>query len=289
MHKKSPKLCSHNSKAIPRLRSHPEVTSDQTKSNAHGVFPDQNYRVWDLVPAHNSMIRGHFGLGMVWSEVTSVWGWYDQRSLRSGDGMIRGHFGLGMVWSEVTLVWGWYDQRQFRAHLERTRCFERTLVWSEDTLVWEGLIRGNFRLARSDQGSLPDGTSTWVMLSSLRSRQHQPTFQSIFQRTRRGNLRLNTHFSVWPIPILRSVRSGPYLIFGLRTKKHFRSFNFRGEVTSRDLALISVHAHYMDWSKDRTPAQKRGIVIRMLSVNWGGIFPLTDFVYMNGSTYCEIN
>ena len=40
-------------------------TSDQTKSNAHGVFPDQNCRVWDLVPAHNSMIRGHFGLGMV--------------------------------------------------------------------------------------------------------------------------------------------------------------------------------------------------------------------------------
>ena len=89
----------------PRLRCHPEVTSDQT--NAHGVFPDQNYIVWDLVPAHNSMIRGHFGLGMVGSEVTSVWGWYDQRSLWSGDGMIRGHFGLGMVWSELTLVWGW--------------------------------------------------------------------------------------------------------------------------------------------------------------------------------------
>ena len=34
---------------LPRLRCHPEVTSDQTKSNAHGVFPDQNYRVWDLV------------------------------------------------------------------------------------------------------------------------------------------------------------------------------------------------------------------------------------------------
>ena len=66
-------------------------------------------------------------------------------------GLTRGPFRLGRS-----------DQRQFRAHLERTRCFERTLVWSEDTLVWEGLIRGNFRLARSDQGSLPDGTSTWV-------------------------------------------------------------------------------------------------------------------------------
>ena len=94
---------------LPRVRCHPEVTSDQTKSSAHGVFSDQNYRVWNLVPAHNSMIRGHFGLGMVWSEVTSVWGWYDHRSLRSGDGMIRGHFGLGMGWSEVTLDWGWYD------------------------------------------------------------------------------------------------------------------------------------------------------------------------------------
>ena len=110
----------------PRLRCHPEVTSDQTKSNAHSVFPDQNYRVWDLVPAHNSMIRGHFGLGMVWSEVTSVWWWSDQRSLRCGDGLIRGHFGLGMVWSEVTSVWGWSDQRSLRSG--------------------DGLIRGHFGL-----------------------------------------------------------------------------------------------------------------------------------------------
>ena len=68
-------------------------------------------------------------------------------------GLIRGPFRLGRS-----------DQRQFRAHLQRTRCFERTLVWSEDALVWEGLIRGNFRLARSDHGSLPDGTSTWEIL-----------------------------------------------------------------------------------------------------------------------------
>ena len=117
---------------MPRLRCHPEVTSDQTKSNAHGVFPDQNYRVWDFVPAHNSMIRSHFGLGMVWSEVISVWGWYDQRSLRSGDGMIRGHFVLGMVWSEVTLVWGWYDQKTLQDGNGQIRGgFKRTLVWSE--------------------------------------------------------------------------------------------------------------------------------------------------------------
>ena len=103
------------------MRCHPEVTSDQTKSNAHVVFPDQNYRVWDLDRAHNGMIRGHFGLGMVWSE-----------SLRSGDRMIRGHFGLGIVWSEVTSVWAWHDQRSLQDGNGLIRGgFKRTLVWSE--------------------------------------------------------------------------------------------------------------------------------------------------------------
>ena len=154
---------------FPRLRCHPEVTSDQTKSNAHGVFPDQNYRVWDLVRAHNSMIRGQFGLGMVWSEVTSVWGWYDQRSLRSGDGMIRGHFGLGMVWSEVTSVWGWYDQRSLRSGDGMIRgYFGLGMVWSEVTSVWgwydqrslrsgDGMIRGHFVLGMV----WSEGTSVW--------------------------------------------------------------------------------------------------------------------------------
>ena len=87
---------------VSRLRCHPEVTSDHTKSNAHGVFPDENYRVWDLFRAHSSMIRGNFGLRSVWWEVTSVWGWYDQRSIRSGDDIIRGqHLGMGMVWLEA--------------------------------------------------------------------------------------------------------------------------------------------------------------------------------------------
>ena len=88
---------SYNVRLQPRLRRHPEVTPDQTKSNAHSVFPEKKYRVWDLVRAHNGMIRGHFGLGMARSEVTSVRGWYDQRSLQDGNGMIRGHFGLGMA------------------------------------------------------------------------------------------------------------------------------------------------------------------------------------------------
>ena len=57
--------CKYYLLSIPRLRCHPEVTSNQTKSNAYGVFPNQNCRVWDLVRVHNSMTRGHFGLGMV--------------------------------------------------------------------------------------------------------------------------------------------------------------------------------------------------------------------------------
>ena len=78
-------------------------------------------RKWPLIrpsPTHTvcsqTKITGSgiwFQRTIVWSGVTSVWGWYDQRSLWSGDGLIRGHFGLGMVWSEVTSVWGWYDQR----------------------------------------------------------------------------------------------------------------------------------------------------------------------------------
>ena len=50
---------------MPMLRCHPEVTSDHPKFNAHGVFPDHNYRVWVLVPDGNSLIRGHFRMGMV--------------------------------------------------------------------------------------------------------------------------------------------------------------------------------------------------------------------------------
>ena len=49
----------------PRLRCHPEVTSDHPKFNAHGVFPDHNYRVWVLVPDGNSLIRGQLRMGMV--------------------------------------------------------------------------------------------------------------------------------------------------------------------------------------------------------------------------------
>ena len=83
------------------LRCHREVTSNHIKSNAHGAFPDRNYRVWDLVRAHNSMIRGHFGLEMVWSEVTSVWGLSDQMRSKAHISRIRGDFELIWVWSET--------------------------------------------------------------------------------------------------------------------------------------------------------------------------------------------
>ena len=74
-------------------------------SNAHGEFPDKNYKFWDLVPVHNSMIRGHFGLRMVWSEVTS--GWFI---------LIRGGFKGTLVWSEKILSAIGSDQRPFRVN-----------------------------------------------------------------------------------------------------------------------------------------------------------------------------
>ena len=99
-------------------------------------------RKWPLIrssPTHTvcyqTKITGSviwFQRTIVWSEVTSVWGWYDQRSLRSEDGMIRGQFGLGMVWSEFTLVCGWYDQKSLQDRNGLIRGgFKRTLVWSE--------------------------------------------------------------------------------------------------------------------------------------------------------------
>ena len=42
-----------------------------------------------------------FGLGMVWSEVILVCGWYDQRSLQDGNGQIRGGFKRTLVWWEI--------------------------------------------------------------------------------------------------------------------------------------------------------------------------------------------
>ena len=42
---------------------------------------------------------------IVWSEVTSVWGWYDQRSLQDGNGLIRGGFKRTLVWSATISSW----------------------------------------------------------------------------------------------------------------------------------------------------------------------------------------
>ena len=65
----------------PLIRPNPTLTvCSQTKITAFGIW---------------------FERTIVWSEVTSVWQLYDQRSLPSGHGMIIGHFRMGMVWSEA--------------------------------------------------------------------------------------------------------------------------------------------------------------------------------------------
>ena len=125
-----------------------ELWSDQVQQTRCVHTP--KLQVWVLVRAHNSMIRGHFGLGMVWLEVTSVWGCYGRRSLRSGDAMIRGHFGLGVLWSEVTSVWGCYDQRSLRSGDGMIRGhFGLGMVWSEIPSEWEWSDQRQFRAKKS--------------------------------------------------------------------------------------------------------------------------------------------
>ena len=88
------------------------------------------------------------------NDVRSVWVMLAQSSGQWSDlVLIRGNFRLAKS-----------DQRKFRAHFDHTLFFECTLVWS---LVWDVLIRGYnglIRIQRSDQTSLPDGTSTWAPL-----------------------------------------------------------------------------------------------------------------------------
>ena len=54
-----------------------------------------------FVRVHNSMIRGHFGLGMAWSEVTSGWEWSDQRRIQAHISLIREDFERNWVWSDT--------------------------------------------------------------------------------------------------------------------------------------------------------------------------------------------
>ena len=125
----------------------------------------ENYSLIRLFRVQLSLIRGDFECTVVWSGVTFertiVWSEVILSAQSSGRwstfGVDRGRtivwtMDWFLVWSEVLSVWkGLIRDRQFRAHFERTRCFERNLMWSEDILVWDGLIRGYFRLARSDQ------------------------------------------------------------------------------------------------------------------------------------------
>ena len=146
----------------------------------------------------DSLIWGHLKRTIVW---TMVWVWsgpWSHNSLNNGlevvircleKGLISGIFGLGIVWSEViwsaqlsgrwsgfglghgrtivwTMVWFGSDQRSFLSGK----------VWSEKvlsalrayTVFWAHIssIRGYSRLARSDQRSLPYGTSTWEPIKS---------------------------------------------------------------------------------------------------------------------------
>ena len=71
---------------------------------------------------------------LVWSEVTSIWGWCDQRSLPDGYSLIRGQ---GMAWSEA-------DSSALRAHA----------VFHVDF----SLTSGYFGLECSDQMLLLSGT-----------------------------------------------------------------------------------------------------------------------------------
>ena len=61
---------------LPRLRSHPEVTSDQIMFKAHGVRQTKNTGSGNRFERKNSMIRGHF---------------------LSGDGLIRGHIRMVII------------------------------------------------------------------------------------------------------------------------------------------------------------------------------------------------
>ena len=82
----------------PLIRSSPTRTvCSQTKITGSGIY---------------------FERSKVWSEVISVWEWYDQRSISGGNGLIRGHFRLG-----------WSDQRWIQAHTSLISVFERNWVW----------------------------------------------------------------------------------------------------------------------------------------------------------------
>ena len=65
--------------------------------------------------------RPKFERTIVCPEVTSVWGWSDQRSLPDGNGLIRSQFRMR-----------WSDQRWIQAHISVIKeDFERNWVWSE--------------------------------------------------------------------------------------------------------------------------------------------------------------
>ena len=107
---------------------------------------------------------------IVWSEVI-----LSAQSSGQWSGFELG-YGRTIVW---TMVWLWSDQMSFPSEK----------VWSETVLsalrahtvfrAHFSLIKGYFGLGGSDQGSLPDGTSTWDHVSVPQSRCEQDSAENL--------------------------------------------------------------------------------------------------------------
>ena len=133
-------------------------------------------RMWPLIrsiPTHTVCSQTKITGSGTWIERTIVWseaatllgGWYDQRSLRSGDSMIRGHFGLEVVWSGVTSVWGWYDQRSLQDGNGLIRSeIKLTLVWSET--ISNGFLYWFLVLFYQTMLALPRGNKSSILITN---------------------------------------------------------------------------------------------------------------------------
>ena len=112
------------------------------KSNAHGVFSEQNYRMYVSDRAHQSLDNV---LILVWLEVTFVW-----------NDLITGEFKRILVWSENSLVQLGLRRNHFKRFFfnfllrdssaldSDQRHLESTWVWSEAISSSLGSDQKNF-------------------------------------------------------------------------------------------------------------------------------------------------
>ena len=108
-------------------------------------------RKWPLIrqsPTHTVCSQTKFKGSGIWlertilrSEITSIWGWYDQWSLPDGNGLIRGGFKRTIVWSEKILSPIGSDQSPFRAEVFS---FEFLLFYREMLALPRGNKKQNF-------------------------------------------------------------------------------------------------------------------------------------------------